>query len=745
MTVLQRVATILLVDDDEAMRYTLARVLRRAGYNIVEAANGNAAIQRAQDHPDLIVLDVRLPDIDGIEVCRRLRADPTTASIPILQVSAERISAQDQVEGLEVGADAYLIHPIDSAVLTATVKALLRVRESERALAQSERFFQVVAEAIPQMVWSVRVDGRAEYVNRHWLDYTGVNLPLEHGRCWTAAAHPDEQARATQDWHAAQRDGIAFEGEYRLRRIDDTYRWFLVRAMPLSDEHGVVQKWFGSCTDIDVRLRAEKALASEKERLAVTLESIGDGVITTDAEARIELMNPVAEALTEWSQAEASGRALNEILRLLDARTRRPLENGIESGTTPERRLILIARNGEERMIEVASAPIRQRGAGMGSVVVLRDVTAKQRLEETLIKTQKLESLGVLAGGIAHDFNNLLTAILGNISLARLPGIDADELLTEAEKACLRARGLTQQLLTFAKGGAPIKRVISLESVVREAAEFSVRGLRAQCAFEFASDLPEVEADAGQIGQVVHNLVLNAAESMPEGGTIRVSLTRLGNIDQPAVQLAIADSGTGIPEKYLGKVFDPYFTTKQKGSGLGLAVVYSIVKKHDGEVAVESHAGRGTRFTITLPAVARVHKTRPPTPAASVDGGRILLMDDEDAILQFARHVLTKLGYSVSTVRDGASAIARIEQAIANGERFIVAILDLTIPGGMGGKECAAALRQCDPGLKLVAASGYSTDPIMCEPHQHGFDGVLAKPFLPEELVSLIGVLLSPH
>lgn len=749
-----RTATVLLVDDDEGMRYTLGRTLKRAGYRIIEAANGYEALARAQERPDIIVLDVRLPDIDGIEVCRRLKADADTLSIPVLQVSAERVSVQDQVAGLEGGADAYLTHPIDNSVLTATVKALLRIRETERALAQSERFFQVVAEAIPQLVWSVRADGRGEYVNRHWIDYTGINLAVEADQCWTAAVHVDEQERARNDWHIAQRDGIVFEGEYRFRRIDDTHRWFLVRAVPLHNDNGAVEKWFGSCTDIDVRLRAEQNIAAEKNRLAVTLDSISDGVITTDNEGRVELMNPVAERLTGWSQAEVSGRMLGSVLHMLNPATRAQLSEPLtvshdEQNPAPQHCLILIARDGSERMVEECVAPIRRHNSiGVGVVVVLRDVTEKQRWEESLIKTQKLESLGVLAGGIAHDFNNLLTAILGNISLARLPGVSADELLTEAEKACLRARGLTHQLLTFAKGGAPIKRTVALEALVRDAANFSARGSNAHCEFTVDPNLPPAEVDADQIGQVINNLVLNAAESMPEGGKVQIALTRApataaGVPDH--IQIQVADSGTGIQPKHLTKIFDPYFTTKQKGSGLGLAVVYSIVRKHGGEITVDSELGLGTRFTVLLPSAPIV--TAPPLPAAPADTAaestRVLLLDDEDAIVQFARHVLAKLGYPVTAVREGGAALRAFDEALAAGAPYTVAVLDLTIHGGMGGRECAVQLRARGTAIKLIAASGYSTDPIMCEPRAHGFDDVLPKPFLPNELTAVIKRVLT--
>lgn len=623
---------VLIVDDDAGNRYLLGRALRSAGFELREAttgAEGLAAI--AQAPPDLVVLDVRLPDVSGFEICRRLKAGTATRHVPILQVSAERISNEDQVFGLEQGADGYLTHPIDPAVLVATARSLLRIRQTEQALTHSE-----------------------------------------------------------------------------------------------------------------VSLRAEK------DRLAVTLDSIGDGVITANADGAVELMNPVAQRLTGWTQTEAGGRRLREVFKFVDEATRETL--AYDGGDNRLQHGVLLARDGSECFIEGSIAPIRGQGdAVAGQVLVFRDVSERRRLEAGLVRAQKLESLGVLAGGIAHDFNNMLTAVLGNISLARLPDIEPDPLLEEAEKACLRARGLTNQLLTFAKGGAPIKRTTALDTLLTDAVGFALRGSSVQCVFDIAADLKPVEVDVGQITQVVNNLVLNAIEAMPAGGTVRVearnSLAPPANSGLPAgayVSFAVIDQGIGIPPNHLARIFDPYFTTKKRGSGLGLAVVYSIVEKHGGTIDVTSSANAGSRFMVYLPASTQrlAQAAAAPEWHAARGSGNILIMDDEEAILRFASKALGEMGYRVKTARDGRSALEAFEQAQAAGTPFDAVILDLTVPGGMGGRECLTSLRRLAPNVAAIAASGYSTDPIMCEPRRFGFSAVVAKPYLPQELSRIITEVL---
>ena len=507
----------------------------------------------------------------------------------------------------------------------------------------------------------------------------------------------------------------------------------------------------------------EATLAVEKEELAVTLYSIGDGVITTDTAAKVVSLNKAAQALMGWTQAEAAGKPLEEVFRLIHEETRQtaanPVEKVLRTGEIVElgNHILLVARDGTERAIADSAAPIRGNdGRVKGVVLVFRDVTEKRRIEEQMLKESKLESVGLLAGGIAHDFNNMLAAIAGNLSLARLPGFAREEqmkLMAEAEKGAMRARDLTQQLLTFARGGAPIRKTARLDSLVREACEFAVRGSNVRCEFFIRPDLWPVEIDEGQFRQVLNNLVINARQAMPDGGRVEV---RLENAELPAgaapplpagkfVRISIQDHGAGIKPELMPRMFEPYFTTKQGGNGLGLATAYSVVRKHDGIIKVESVAGAGSLFHILLPASAKpVPQAVAEAPQPNLDGkGRLLIMDDEVSMRKVLAAMLRKFGYEVETAADGAEAIERYSAALAAGKPFTAVIMDLTIPNGMPGREAVQRLRELDPHLKAIVSSGYSLDPVMADYGQYGFRGVIPKPYCVEDLGRVLREVLN--
>lgn len=371
------------------------------------------------------------------------------------------------------------------------------------------------------------------------------------------------------------------------------------------------------------------------------------------------------------------------------------------------------------------------------------------RLEAELQRAAKLESLGLLAGGIAHDFNNLLTVLMGNLSLASLdlkPTGEAAACLKEAERAVTRARDLTQQLLTFAKGGAPLRAAVMLADIVREVAEFALHGSKVRCTFSFPPDLWPADVDKGQISQVVQNIVINGMQAMPEGGEIAIEMDNakvgddLKKVLAPGryVKLAITDHGAGIGPKDLPHVFDPYFTTKSGGSGLGLATVHSIVKKHHGHITVESVPGR-TTFHVWLPAANELPvQNEAPEQAAVKGNGRILFMDDEETIRELGAAMLTKFGFAVVAVADGAAAVRAFREAKEAGEGFDVVILDLTVPGGMGGRAAMEELARIDPGVRAIVSSGYSNDAVLANYRQHGFCGMVPKPYQAAKLVAAV-------
>jgi PAS domain S-box-containing protein len=516
--------------------------------------------------------------------------------------------------------------------------------------------------------------------------------------------------------------------------------------------------------NINARKMAEQDLASEKERLAVTLRSIGDGVITTDINGRIVLINRVAEALTGWRQAEAAGRLFSSVFHIIHQQTGDPCENPVatllHSGEMVELAAdtVLIARDGSQRLIADSGAPIRNlQGGVIGAVIVFRDVTEEKKMEEELLKIKKLESVGVLAGGIAHDFNNILGAILGNVSLARQKLNDpheAEKLLRATEKASLRAKDLTAQLLTFSRGGEPIIKTASIAGTIRESAEFVLRGSSVKVDFDIPADLWLVRVDSGQISQVIQNIVLNARQAIPDEGKILISCRNCQgcgagpeSLSQNCVKLIIKDNGPGISADVLPKIFDPYFSTKDDGSGLGLAICHSIIKKHGGHISAESSPGAGATFTIQLPVSQEQNTNHFPTITLhnpALLSSRVLVMDDDEMILELTKQMLEFLGHKVISCNDGEQALRLYKEAKAAGKPFDLVIMDLTIQGGMGGEKAIKELLLFDPEARAVVSSGYSNDRVMAHHLEHGFKAMVVKPYQLEDLDRVIRqVLLS--
>jgi PAS domain S-box-containing protein len=387
-------------------------------------------------------------------------------------------------------------------------------------------------------------------------------------------------------------------------------------------------------------------------------------------------------------------------------------------------------------------------------IVAVTDITDRKNSELEQAKMGKLESLGVLAGGIAHDFNNILTMILGNVSLAKMymtKDLDKSrEKLLGAEQAITRAKDLTQRFLTFSKGGAPVKRVVAIGDFLEEVCQFALTGTSAICEFDFAPDLLPVEIDEGQMTQAIGHIIINGSQAMPEGGKIFIKAQNV-TVDVPTdnipagtyVRISIVDQGEGISEECLSKIFDPYFTTKQKGSGLGLAVCYSIVKNHKGYVKVESTLSVGTTFQIYLRAFESpvYSETDDSGGTFSATGeGRVLVMDDEEYIRDILGDILSMQGYTVDFAKNGVEAIE-----LYRDNSYDVVILDLTVPGGMGGKETMRALLDMDPNVKVIVSSGYSSDPIMSNYKQYGFRDVIGKPYRIEELGEMIERVIAEN
>jgi len=498
-----------------------------------------------------------------------------------------------------------------------------------------------------------------------------------------------------------------------------------------------------------MRKKAEEALRGSEARFRNNFEQASVGIVDCTLAGRFLWVNRRFCEITGYAPDELRTLTFREITHPDDLeRELQEYQNVLQGKAvayTQEKRYVRKDRS--LVWVNISVSLVRdEAGVPKRFIGVVEDITYRKRMEEELLKAQKLESLGVLAGGIAHDFNNVLAAIVGQIAVMRLrlpPGDALKNRLEEVERSALHAKTLTQQLLTFAKGGSPVKKPLSLERVVRDSASLVLSGTNVTYLLHIGEHLRAIDADAGQMSQAVNNLLINACQAMSEGGRISIIAENRvvdGSGAPPLkpgnyVMLSIEDRGIGIPPGNLPKIFDPYFTTKEKGSGLGLAVSYSIIKSHGGSIQVESIPGRGTTVILYLPASETAADEPPYEEEQYVPGsGRILFMDDEEMIRHVAGEILGSLGYDVDFARDGAESIEHYRKAREEGRPFDAVVMDLTVSGGMGGKDAIAKLLEYDPGIKAIVSSGYSNDPVMARYRDYGFKDIIVKPYTSTEL-----------
>jgi PAS domain S-box-containing protein len=538
-------------------------------------------------------------------------------------------------------------------------------------------------------------------------------------------------------------------GEFEVRRLDGSIRT-LSFQWQMYEENGVPT--FGRTqavlTDITDRLAAEKALRESEARYRELFEQAAGGIYRSSPDGTFLTINPGLARIFGFTRQE-------EMLAWMDKNEAKSLY------VKPGRRQEFIAAMDDQGQVADFESEVRHRSGGTiwisenartvrdkhGHALYyegfVTDITARRHLEEEMARASKLEAVGLLAGGIAHDYNNILTVVLGNITLAEAD-TDADNAisarLADARRATLRARDLTLQLLTFAKGGEPVKTSLELPELLKEVTNFSLHGSKVRSEFKLTDGLWAVHADKGQIGQVLQNLVINSVQAMPGGGVITISAENCeySGANAPGgiaagryVHLSVSDVGVGIPRENLAKIFDPYFTTKPQGTGLGLATCYSIIKKHAGHVEVESATGRGTTFHLWLPAIQGqvTSKGSGSSGSRSPFRVRILFMDDEATIRGMAEIFMQRLGFDCDLVADGAEAVKKYQEALEKGRKYSLVLMDLTVPGGMGGREAMEQLRRLDPSVCAIVSSGYSRDPVMSNYHAHGFRAVLPKPY----------------
>lgn len=711
-----------------------------------------------KEHYDVILLDLSLPDSRGIQT---LHSTMEACSEEVIIVLTGADDEALSLEALHVGAQDYLSKDkLNSEILRRSIRYSM---ERANLVRHIEKRTTEIAhrEGLLQRIFDANSDAMLILSSAYeikFLNPAAGNL-LE--------AEPEKLIGEIFPFSVQAGDTTELE----IPDPNDQTRIVELNAVDLV--------WEGQnallviLRDITTRRRTELDLKGEKERLSVTLDSIAEAVISTDQNGRVERLNSEATQLTGLTQKDAEGRLLRSILKLKEPKTGEVVEDPSKFLLHPDYAklaatsgLSLEHTDGEIRQVTIETRCILDdEHNAHGCVTVLKDITDQKRAEDELFKAEKLNSIGLLAGGIAHDFNNMLAAILGNISMLRIE-LDEDDArskkLIAAENAALQAKSLTQQLLTFSKGGAPVLQVTTISGVVEESAQFILRGSNVICSVDKDDDLWPVDADKGQISQVVNNLIINADQAMPNGGCINISLSNEtvheGDIPAlphgPYVRIQVKDEGTGISPENLKRIFDPYFTTKKSGNGLGLASSYSIIQSHKGTIAVESSLGKGSTFSVYLP------KSSKPAPASEAKTesefesapqkemihkgkGRILVMDDMEAMMMVAGEILTVLGYEVAYSTNGQEAIDSYKEAKESGNPFDAVVFDLTVPGGMGGEEAANILIEYDPNLLAIASSGYTTSDVMSHYEESAFKAVVPKPYRIKEMSDALRELLD--
>ena len=638
-----------------------------------------------------------------------------------------------------------------------SVRDISERMQADAQLRNHQALLAATIESLPFEFFAVDTSGRYIMQNAITLQHWGNVLGK---RPQDLADDPFRIARWTEN-NARALDGESITQESRYE-LAEGVRHLLEILSPIRDCHGWIVGMLGINIDQSDQKNAEAALRESEKNLRALLELMPVGVSFTDGSGNIKYVNqnfienfgydpadiPTVE---DWfCRAYPDAAYRTEVTSRWNAHI---LEHRQHGTPIPPCEVHVTCKDGSLRHVIINTQLSQSR-----VVVIFTDITDQENRRSELIKNQKLESIGVLAGGIAHDFNNILTGILGNVSYARMwiaPEHKSAKPLHEAERASKRAAELAQQLLTFAKGGQPVTRAVSLGPLIEESVSLVLHGSNVKPSITIQKDLQAIEADEGQISQVCNNLVLNAVQAMPGGGTISIVAENMTLDDKnvlsiPAgnyVRIVISDQGCGIPQENLQNIFDPYFTTKAGGTGLGLASVHSIISKHGGHISVRSAVGRGTTFEVLLPAStgkpARHISTNTVAGTSRTTETPVLVMDDEEMIRDLTSIILEELGYRVTTCADGQEAVDLYRAAFLAGIPFQAVIMDLTVPGGMGGKEAAGHVLEIDPAARLIVSSGYSNDPIVANYRDYGFCGVAIKPYTVNEIAGALDHLLS--
>ena len=673
-------------------------------------------------------------------------------------VAPEDFLAQWKKETTAIGSGLIVFWLLLYILLKRITKQLTEQKIAEAALKESREQLRTVVEKSPFSMGLVNMRGDIEYINLKAIETFGY-LPQDIPNMdrWWEQAYPDKTYRdqVINQWMGLVNEALLNKHEIEKREYRVTCKDGAVKVVSIFGVW-VGDKVLAVFDDITKRKQAEDALQSSELRFRNVIEKASIGIQIADVETkRIIYSNPEICRILGYTEQDLRSYLVTDLA--VDDEPLKPEEDFSQHAKRELHTSERTFRRKDGSLIKMSIHSIPMEIDGRQCLVgFLSDISEKHLLDEERLKTQKLEAIGTLAGGIAHDFNNLLQGVFGYISLARLRMNERDKsiaALEEAENALHQAVNLTTQLLTFSKGGKPTKKLIDLRPIIESSAKFTLSGSRSDLRLSILEDLWQTEADEGQLGQVIQNIVLNADQSMPIGGTIMITAKNVteGDASLPIglskgnyVMIEIQDTGSGIPDKYFSKIFDPYFTTKEKGSGLGLATSYSIIKNHGGMIDVRTKYGEGSTFMIYLPATvgevqAESAEKQQPTQSKKA---KVLVMDDEEIIRNLSSELLSVLGHDVEVAKHGQEALEKYQSAISVGNPFDVVILDLTIKGGMGGVETVQKLLKMDPQAKAVVSSGYSDDAVTADYLLHGFKASLKKPYNVDALKNLLDKLL---
>ncbi|MFP6874457.1 MAG: response regulator [Verrucomicrobiales bacterium] len=753
---------ILVVEDEGAVGRDIQNTLVRCGYSVADIARtGSEALEivRRVD-PDLVIMDIRLSgSMDGIEAAERIRS---SYGKPIIYLTA--LADEDTIaRASRTDPEGYLLKPFNESELQSAVENAISRSRSRQALEDREEQFMSTLRSMADGVIATDIVGNVTFMNPVAESITGWGFAEARNKVLQEVfaisdragrkAPPFAPRPRSSDQRAGRRVMLLTKDGRRIQVEDN--------SAPLKDSHGSLVGL------VVVFRRCESDLGwgsdtDEGESLKGIVEGIADPLVAVDRHWRITFANHRAAEQFSRPRDRLIGSAFWELLP--EGVREENFHDGSRALARKERCSFEFYQDSSRRWFEANAYPF-----GDGLLVLMRDVTERIEQQETASRIEKLECLGLLARGFAHDFNNILTVMLGNLSLAemKLPeGIDGCVELEQARAATLRAQNRVYQLLTFAKGGVPIRQRLDLQRAMKEVEEDIERNPRIEYRFDIAADLWQIDADPGQLRRVIENLLRNSEEAMveggrltvrfenaPSGGVLRENLPSAMELEDGVdyVVLQVKDNGCGIDENLIDKVFEPYFSTRgdANATGIGLTVCDSIVRAHNGGISCQSIKGQGTQVMAAFPAPA---DRRPATsPADSIPGGntdrfirpRILVLEDEALIRQLLVANLQQEGFEVVETEDGVETAARYIEAYDRGEPFDLVIADLSIPNGMGGAKAIEEIMQIDPGVKAIVSSGYSDDPVMAEPGNFGFSGVLPKPYQPKQLLSLVRNIIA--